>query len=153
MAWRCSPASLNHHSITAQPLPTSFAAAYWVNAKCKQAWDQNLKAGVLDGTIPSAAWDTACTSHSGKPVRPLVFTNHRFTKAFALADGCPAPASNIAVLHHRVRDLSRTVDIVPALRGNSLLSGGKFAESGYISICNGGEVNIYEGLHGKKLAL
>jgi len=38
----------------------------------------------------------------------------------------------------------RTVDIVPALKGNSLLSGGKFAEAGYISICDGKEVNIYD---------
>ena len=37
-----------------------------------------------------------------------------------------------------------TVHIVPALARQSLLSGGQFADSGYISICDGEEVNIYD---------
>ncbi len=51
----------------------------------------------------------------------------------------------MAKLAHNVCEPARLVDIVSSLEGNSLLSGGKFAEAGYISICNGDEVNIYNG--------
>ena len=42
------------------------------------------------------------------------------------------PGSNIAKLHHLVREPARTVDMVPSLAGQSLLSGEKIAEAGYI---------------------
>ena len=35
--------------------------------------------------------------------------------------------------------------MVPAIADNSLLSGGKSADSGYVSICDGSEVNLYDG--------
>ena len=35
--------------------------------------------------------------------------------------------------------------MVPALANQYLLSGGKFAEAGYVSVCDGEEVNIYNG--------
>jgi len=106
---------------------------------------QQLKQGVLNGSIPSAAWDTACTSHAGKPDDPFIPTNQLSTKVFALADGHATSATTVAKLHHTVHEPARTVAIVPALKGNSLLSGGKFAEAGYISICSGDGVNIYDG--------
>ena len=37
------------------------------------------------------------------------------------------------------------VDMVPALADNSLLSGGKFADTGYVFICDGSKVNMYDG--------
>ena len=136
-SWRRDPASRRR--------TTSFAKAYWSNAKTKKAREARVREGVLNGTIPSAAWDTACTSNAGKPGDPFLPTARKSSKVFALADGRPAPASEEAKLHHAIREPARTVDMVPALRGNSLLSGGKFAEAGYISICDGEEVNIYDG--------
>ena len=35
--------------------------------------------------------------------------------------------------------------MVPALANQSLLSRGKFSEAGYVSVCDGEEVNIYNG--------
>lgn len=135
--WRRDPASRSR--------TTSFARAYWSNAKSKRAREARLKAGVLDGSIPSAAFDTACTLSAGKPGDPFLPTNKKSTKVFALADDHPTPASMVAKLYHEVREPARTVDIVPALGRNSLLSGGKFAEAGYVSICDDKEVNIYDG--------
>ena len=63
---------------------------------------------------------------------------------FALADGHPAAISNVAKLYHIVHDLTRTVVMVPALADNSLLSGGKFSDAGYASICDRSEVNLYD---------
>ena len=34
--------------------------------------------------------------------------------------------------------------MIPSLRAQSLLSGGKFAEAGYIFICDRDEVNLYD---------
>ena len=39
----------------------------------------------------------------------------------------------------------QTVDIFPALSDQSLLSGNKFVEAGYVSTCDDSEVNIYDG--------
>ena len=54
----------------------------------------------------------------------------------------PTPATTITKLEHNVREPTRTVDMVPALANQSLLSGGKFAEAGYISICDGNEEGL-----------
>ena len=35
--------------------------------------------------------------------------------------------------------------MVPSLKAQSLLSGGKFAEAGYISVCDPNKVNLYDG--------
>ena len=35
--------------------------------------------------------------------------------------------------------------MVPVLANQYLLSGGKFAEFGYVSVCDGYKVNIYDG--------
>ena len=61
---------------------------------------------------------------------------------FSVADGRQTPRSNIAKLHHHVRKTARTVDMVPSLAGQSLLSGAKFTEAGYISVCDRNEVNL-----------
>ena len=44
-----------------------------------------------------------------------------------------------------MRDPARTVDIVPGLAYQSLLSGGNFAKAGYVLICEDAEFNIYDG--------
>ena len=69
----------------------------------------------------------------------------RSTNIFVLVDIHPTPATNIAKLDHRVQEPARTVNMVPALENQSLLSGVKFSEAGYVSACDGEEVNIYDG--------
>ena len=66
-------------------------------------------------------------------------------QGFSLAYGHPTPATNIAKLGHIVQEPACTVNILPALSSKSLLSGGNFVEAGYVSICNGDKVNIYNG--------
>ena len=107
--------------------------------------EEHLKKGVLYGTTPSAAWDTACTTNAGKIVDPFIQIDYPSKKIFALADGHPTAGSNVAKLHHNVREPSRMFNVVPALEDNSLLSGAKFSDAGYISICDGSEVNFYDG--------
>ena len=75
----------------------------------------------------------------------FIQTGHPSTKVFTNADSQLTPGSKMAKLHHPVWEPSQTVDIVPALADQSLLSGNKFAEVGYVSICDDAEVNIYDG--------
>ena len=75
---------------------------------------------------------------------PFIQTTQQSTKVFSVADGRQTPGSNIAKLHHPVRKPARTVDMVPALAGQSLLSGECFSEAGYISVCDDDEVNLYD---------
>ena len=107
--------------------------------------EQQTKHGVLDGSIPSAAWDTACTSHAGLVGDLFIQTNRNSTNIFLLADGHPTPATTIALLEHKIREPARTVNMVPALANKSLISRGKSAEAVYVSVCDGEEVNIYDG--------
>ena len=107
--------------------------------------ERQLKRGVLDGSIPSAAYDTACTSNALMEGDPLIQTDQSSTKVFTVATGHKTPGSRVAKLHHPVRKPARTVDIVPVLADQSLISGEKFAKAGYVLICDDEEVNIYDG--------
>ena len=59
--------------------------------------------------------------------------------------GDTTTASTIAKLHHKVREPARTVDMVPALKHNSLISGPKFADANYVTVLTPNEVLIYDG--------
>ena len=107
--------------------------------------ETELKQGVLNRSIASEAWDTSCTSNSGKICDPFIQTSQPFTKDFSIADGRLHAGTNISKLHHPVQEPARTVDMVPALAYQSLLSGRNVSEIGYISIYNDKEVNIYDG--------
>ena len=59
--------------------------------------------------------------------------------------GDTTTASNQALLKHKVREPARTVDMVPELAHNSLLSASKFVDTNYITILTPNEVLIYDG--------
>ena len=61
-----------------------------------------------------------------------------------MPNGGITPATDEGLLYHKVREPARTVDIVPAITTQSLLSMGKFADANYISIFDKEEVNIYD---------
>ena len=75
---------------------------------------------------------------------PFIQMTQKPTKVFSVADGRRTPGSNISKLLHHVRKPARTVDTVPALAVQSLLSGAKFANAGYISVCDNNKVNLYD---------
>ena len=62
-----------------------------------------LKRGVLDGSIPSAAYDTACTSNAGLEGDSFIPTDQPSNKMFTVATGHKNPGSRVAKLHHPVR--------------------------------------------------
>ena len=58
----------------------------------------------------------------------FIETDQPLNELFYMPTGDNTPASTIAKLKHDVREPARTVNMVPALKHNSLLSGSKFAD-------------------------
>ena len=77
----------------------------------------------------------------GDPIHPKKAEVQQY---FELEDGNPTPATNISKLEHRVRDRARAVNMVVSLAHQSRLNRGKFAKAGYVSVCNGDQVKIYD---------
>ena len=96
-----------------------------------------------DGTIPSAVSDTGTTSIAGAIDYPFNPTDEFSSKVFSLPTGGAATASKVATLQLDVRAPANRVDIVPSLT-QTLLSGSKFADTGYTAVYNDKEVNFYE---------
>ena len=105
---------------------------------------EQLRKGILDGTIPSAVSDTGATSHALLPTAPSIPTGKRSTVIFHLPNGATAPATTIHKLHHNVREPARSANIVPELATNSLMSTSKFVDAGYTVVYDDKEVNYYE---------
>ena len=55
------------------------------------------------------------------------------------------PSSVQEKLHHDVREPARTVDIVPALKQNYLLSGSNFSDANYVTVLTPTAVLFYDG--------
>ena len=134
---RSDPLRLQQH--------VTFYIPAWHTAHNDNHTETERKQGVLNRSIFSAALDTACTSNAGKIGDPFIQTSQPSTKDFAVYDGRCHAVNNIAKLHHPVLESARTFGMVPALADQSLLSGSKFSDALYISICNDKEVNIYDG--------
>jgi len=64
------------------------------------AFEKEIRKGILEGTIPSAGYDTAATLGCGKYGDPYITTGCQFTKVFQTPTGHKAPASEIRLLDH-----------------------------------------------------
>jgi hypothetical protein len=102
-----------------------------------------MKEGVLNGTIPSAFSDTGATSSAFLKKDPSRATGKLSTTVFYLPDGTIAPATTRNKLLH-VCEPARSINIIPALVENFLLSTNKFAKAGYTIIYDKDEVNFYD---------
>ena len=93
----------------------------------------------------SAVFDTGATSTCGMVGDDFEETEEKSSKVFHMPTGETTPASTISKLHHGVREPAKTVDMVPALKHNSLISGPKFADANYVTVLTPTEVLIYDG--------
>ncbi len=65
------------------------------------------------------------------------------TAVFHLPNGATVAATMIHKLHHNLREPACSINIVPSLVGNSLISTIKMVETGYTAIYDDKEVNFY----------
>jgi hypothetical protein len=127
------------HSLATMPALTP-----WQRPHYNIALRRNIKEAVLSGTISSAVSNTGATSHALLPLAPLIPMGEWSWAVFHLPNGVTAAATTINKLHFNVRKPARSVNIVPALVENSLLSTNKFVEAGYTVIYDAEEVNFYD---------
>ncbi len=99
--------------------------------------------GILNGSIPLGISNTAAISNAFLPSAPMLPTGTVSTAVFHLPNGATAAATMILNLHHNLREPACSVNIVPSLVGNSLLSTVKMVEAGYTAIYDDKEVNFY----------
>ena len=131
-------------------LRISTARQKWENSRYRRKainrplTTREIKAAVLDGTIPSGISDTGATSSAGKPGDPFSHTNTPSNKVFHLPTGGTATATTQAKLLHKVREPARSVDMVPSLAEHTLISTSKFADADYVAIYDEKEVNFYD---------
>jgi hypothetical protein len=129
----------------------STARQRWENSKYRRRkrtsplTKNEIHAMVLDGTIPSGVSDTGATSTAGHPQDPIIMSTTPSTKVFHLPTGGTAQASLTAKLHHDLREPAISVDIVPSLTNNTLISTGKFTDANYFAVYDDKEVKIYDG--------
>ncbi len=108
--------------------------------------EQQLKAEVRNGSIPSAAADTGATSSIGtmkdKRRNAFISTGRQSTKAFHTPNGTVEAATDMVKLHHNIRHPAKDIHIVPGIKRDSLLSTAKLADANYITIFNKDKLNI-----------
>ncbi len=101
--------------------------------------------------VPSADFDSGATSNCELQSDPFQPTGKPSGKVFHLPTGHITTASHQAKLLLDVREPAKTVDIVPGLKHNSILSVRKFADAGYVTVLSPDTVNIYNGSHFDKI--
>jgi hypothetical protein len=109
--------------------------------------EQQLKAGVRDGSIPSAVVDTGATSSIGttkdKCRNAFIPTGRQSIKAFHMPNGTVEVATDVDKLHHNVRHPAKDIHIIPGIKRDLLLSMEEFAGANYNAIFDKDELNIY----------
>ncbi len=139
----------NYYSILDNTAPPTCQVDKQDNNHMEQVNNINeLKQGVFDGSIPSAATDNRATSSVGtkrdRKRNAFVATGRQLDKAFRMPNCNVEEASDMDELHHDVHHLAKDVHIVPGIKHGSLLSIPKFADANYVAIFDKDEVNIYD---------
>jgi len=106
--------------------------------------DDEMRCGVLNGTIPSAVADSGASSNVGTKDDPCPRTGKPSNKVFILPGGQTVTATEMATYPFNVRAPASEIHITPGITSNSLLSTGKYAEADYITIFDKEQVNVYD---------
>jgi hypothetical protein len=104
---------------------------------------QQIRHGIMTGTIASGVCDTGATSSVGTTHDHFLPTISPSTKTLMLPTGGTATAMHTTKLALRVRAPANSIDIVPDLR-QTLISGSKFADAGYTAVYDRDSVNFYD---------
>ena len=115
---------------------------------CKQENDR-MRQEIMLGRATSGIVNLGATSSCGRLVDPFIRTGELLHKQFQVPMGHIVLATKIMKLLHDVIEPARTVELVPAMKQDTLICVGKIADAGYLIIFDEEEVNIYDGLKAK----
>jgi hypothetical protein len=106
--------------------------------------DDDIRCGIMNGTIPSTVMDSGCTSNVGTEDDPCRRTGVASNKVFILPGGQALTSSEMATYPFNLRAPAADVHITPGITSNSLLSTGKCADADYITVFDKQQVNVYD---------
>ena len=119
------------------------------NRRARKQENEKMKSELTLRKSPTGVIDLGATSSCGRVVDPFIKTGELSHKQFQVPTGQIVQAMEQVKLFHDVREPARTVDLVPAMKKDTLISVGKFADAGYLTVFDEEEVNIYDGLKTK----
>lgn len=114
--------------------------------KSRKQENDRIRWDVMLRMAPSRIVDCEATLLCEKLSDPFICTGELSHTQFHVPMGQVVPATETAKLLHDVQEPATMVELVPAMKQDMLISVGKFADVGYITIFDGEEVNIYDGL-------
>jgi len=105
--------------------------------------DEELRRGLMDGTIPSTIADSGTTSGVGTRDDPSHRTGEPSDKRFILPSGEVIQATEKAEYPFNVRAPANKLHTTPDVSQHSLLSTGKYADDNYITVFDKDTINGY----------
>ena len=106
--------------------------------------DEELRRGIMDGSILSTIADSGATSGVGTKDDPSHRTGKPSDKRFVLPSGDVIQATEIAEYPFNIRAPANEIHITPGVSQHSLLSTGKYADANYITVFDKDTVNVYD---------
>jgi hypothetical protein len=106
--------------------------------------DEELRRGIMDGSISSTIADSGATAGVGTKDDPSQRTGKPSDKRFILPSGAVIQATETAEYPFNVRAPAKELHITPGVSQHSLLSTGKFADANYITVFDKDTVNVYD---------
>ena len=97
--------------------------------------------------------DSGATSTVGKPGDKFIPTDKLSHKVFKIPIGEETKASTKSKFHHKVQEPARTLDMVPNLAQNSLISARKRSDAKYVTILTPEEVLMFDDLGDLQLTI
>ena len=90
-------------------------------------------------------YESVATSICGMNNNEFILTDEQSNRVFHMPRGTTTKARVKSKMHHNLREPTITVDMVPELNHNSLMSARKFVDDNYTTVLNLEEVLIYDG--------
>ena len=106
--------------------------------------DNEMRCGVLNGTIPSTVPDSGASSSIGTADDACQRTGLQSNKVFNLPSRQAVAASELSEYPFKVRNPAPQVHIIPGVTSNSLMSINQFSVADYITVFDKEEVNVYD---------
>ncbi len=105
--------------------------------------NEELKQGILDGTIATTVADSGATSGVGTTANPCPRLGQPSDMQSILPSSNVIPATEMVEYPFNVRAPANKLHITPGVSQHSLLSPGKFADANYITVFDKEMVNIF----------
>ena len=99
----------------------------------------------VEESVPSEVYEAGSTSSCGIKNNDFILIDEQSNKVFHMPTVTTTKASVESKIRHNLRESSRTVNMVPSLKHNSLVSASKFTDANYITVLTWEYLLIFDG--------